>query len=69
MGYGNGKPIQYSCLENPMNRMKRQKYTKLKDEHPRFTPTTHPVLDVTGDGSEVRCCKEQNCIGTLILCS
>ena len=24
-GEGNGKPLQYSCLENPMNRMKRQK--------------------------------------------
>ena len=25
----------------------------------------HPVLDVTGDGSEVQCCEEQYCIGTL----
>ena len=25
----------------------------------------HPVVDVTGDGSKVRCCKEQYCIGTL----
>ena len=24
----------------------------------------HPVIDVTGDGSKVRCCKEQYCIGT-----
>ena len=24
----------------------------------------HPVVDVTGDGSKVRCCKEQCCIGT-----
>ena len=24
----------------------------------------HPVVDVTGDGSKVRCCKEQFCIGT-----
>ena len=24
----------------------------------------HPVVDVTGDGSKVRCCKEQYCIGT-----
>ena len=29
---GNGKPLQYSCLENPMNSMKRQKDTRLKDE-------------------------------------
>ena len=31
-GEGNGKPLQYSCLENPMNSMKRQKYRRLKDE-------------------------------------
>ena len=29
---GNGKPLQYSCLENPMNSMKRQKVRTLKDE-------------------------------------
>ena len=27
-------------------------------------PKQHPVVDVTGDGSKVRCCKEQYCIGT-----
>ena len=32
---GTGKPIQYSCLENPMNSMKRQKDRTLKDELPR----------------------------------
>ena len=32
MGEGNGKPLQYSCLENPMNSMKRQKDRTLKDE-------------------------------------
>ena len=32
---GNGKPLQYSCLENPMNSMKRQKDRILKDELPR----------------------------------
>ena len=31
-GEGNGKPFQYSCLENPMNTMKRQKDMTLKDE-------------------------------------
>ena len=31
-GEGNGKPLQYSCLENPMNSMKRQKDRTLKDE-------------------------------------
>ena len=32
---GNGKPLQYSCLENPINSMKRQKDMTLKDEVPR----------------------------------
>ena len=32
---GNGKPLQYFCLENPMNSMKRQKDRTLKDELPR----------------------------------
>ena len=31
-GEGNGKSVQYSCLENPMNSMKRQKDRTLKDE-------------------------------------
>ena len=34
-GEGNGKPLQYSCFENPMNSMKRQKDRTLKDELPR----------------------------------
>ena len=34
-GKGNGKPLQYSCLENPMNSIKRQKDMTLKDELPR----------------------------------
>ena len=34
-GEGNGKSLQYSCLENPMNGMKRQKDITLKDELPR----------------------------------
>ena len=34
-GEGNGKSLQYSCLENPMNSMKRQKDRKLKEELPR----------------------------------
>ena len=34
-GEGNGKLLQYSCLENPMNSMKRQKDNTLKDELPR----------------------------------
>ena len=34
-GEGNGKPLQYSCLENPMNTLKRQKDRTLKNELPR----------------------------------
>ena len=33
-GEGNGKPLQHSCLEKPMNSMKRQKDRTLKDELP-----------------------------------
>ena len=35
-GEGNGRPLQYSCLENPMNSMKRQNDRTLKDELPRL---------------------------------
>ena len=84
---GNGKPLQYSCLENPMNSMKRQKDRTLKDELLRLEGVQyatadqwsnnsrkneetepkqkqHPVVDVTGDGSKIQCCKEQYCIRT-----
>ena len=44
-GEGNGKPLQYSCLENPMNSMKRQKYRTLKDE----PPTSVGAQYATGD--------------------
>ena len=80
------KPLRYSCFENHMNSMKRQKDRILKDELPRSVGAQcatgdqwrnnsrknaemepkqkqHPVVDVTGDGSKVRCCKEQYCIG------
>ena len=35
-GEGNGKPLQYSWLENPMDGMKKQKDITLKDELPRL---------------------------------
>ena len=35
-GEGNGKPLRYSCLENPMNSMKRQNDRILKEELPRL---------------------------------
>ena len=85
-GEGTGKPLQCSCLKNPMNSMKRQKDRTLKDELPRSVGAQHvigdqwrnnsrkneetepkqklhPVVLVTGDGSKVRCYKEQYCIG------
>ena len=81
-GEGNGKPLQYSCLENPTNSMKMQKDRTLKDELPRSVGAQYatgdrwrnnsrkneemepkqkqyPAVDVTGDRSKVRCCKEQ----------
>ena len=81
-GERNGKPLQYSCLENPMSSMKRQRDRTLKDELPRSAGAQYatgdqwrnnsrknegmepkqkqyPVVDVTGDRSKVRCCKEQ----------
>ena len=86
-GEVNGKPLQYSCLESPMNCMKRQNDRIPKEELPRSLGAQyatgdqwrnnfrkndtmepkrkqHPVVDVTGDGSKVRCCKEQYCKGT-----
>ena len=44
-GEGNGKPLQYSCLENPVNSMKRQKEKTLKDELPRLVGTQHATGD------------------------
>ena len=44
-GDGNGKPLQYSCLENPMNSMKRQKERTLKDELPRSVGAQYATGD------------------------
>ena len=44
-GEGNGKPLQYSCLENPMNSMKRQNDRTLKDELPRSVGTQYAIGD------------------------
>ena len=44
-GEGNGKPLQYSCLENPMNSMKRQKDTILKEELPRSVGAQYATGD------------------------
>ena len=44
-GEGNGKPLQYSCLENPMNNMKRQNDRVLKEELPRSVRAQHATGD------------------------
>ena len=44
-GEGNGKPLQYSCLENPMNSMKRQKGRTLKEELPRSVGAQYATED------------------------
>ena len=84
---GVSAPLQYSCLENPMNSMIRQNDRILKEVLPRSVGAQYatggqwrnnswkneglepkkkqyPAVDVTGDRSKVRCCKEQYCIGT-----
>ena len=44
-GEGNSKPLQYSCLENPMNSMKRQKDRTLKDEIPKSVGAQYATGD------------------------
>ena len=85
-GEGSDKPLQYSCLENPMNSMKRQNDRILKEELPRLVGAQYatgdqwrnnsrknggmepkqkqyPDVDVTGDRSKVRYCKQQYYLG------
>ena len=44
-GEGNGKPLQYSCLENPINSMKRQNNRILKEELPRLVDAQYATED------------------------
>ena len=44
-GEGNSKPLQYSCLENPTNSMKRPKDSTLKDELPRSVGAQYATGD------------------------
>ena len=44
-GEGNGNPLQYSCLENPMNNMERQKDMTLKGELPRLVGAQYAIGD------------------------
>ena len=45
IGEGNGKPLLYSCLENPMNTMIRQKVRTLKDELSRSVGAQYATVD------------------------
>ena len=47
-GKGNGKPLQYSCLDNPMNSMKMQKDKILKDELLRLV-VPNMLLEISGE--------------------
>ena len=59
-------------LKNELSRMVVAKYgtgdqwrnNSRKNEETEPKQKQHPVVDVTGDGSKVRCCKEQYCLGT-----
>ena len=44
-GEGNDKPLQYSCLENPMNSMKRQNDRVLKEDLPRSVGAQYATGD------------------------
>ena len=50
-GKGNGKPLQYSCLENTTNSMKRQKDRTLKDELPRSVDAQYAMEDLWRNNS------------------
>ena len=50
-GERSGKPLQYSCLENPMNSIKRQKGRTLKDELPRSVGAPYATGDQWRDNS------------------
>ena len=47
-GEGNGKSLQYSCLENPMNSRKRQNDRILKEELPRLV-VPNMLLEISGE--------------------
>ena len=53
-GEGNGKPLQYSCLENAMNGMKRQNNGTLNEELPRSVGAQYPTGELDGWVIEAR---------------
>ena len=53
-GEGNGKPLRYSYLENPMNSMKMQKDRTLKDELPKSVGTQYATGDQWRNNSRMK---------------
>ena len=49
--------VQYTTGDRWRNNSRKNEEMEPKQKQ-------HPVVGVTGDGNKVRCCKEQNCIGT-----
>ena len=65
-GEGNGRPLQYSCFENLINSMKRQKDRTLKDELPRSVGAQYATRDQWRNNSrkneEMESKKEQHSV-------
>ena len=57
MNFPGRKVALYATVEEWRNNSR-------KNEEAESNQKQHPVVDVTGDGSKVQCCKEQYCIGT-----
>ena len=53
-GEGNGKTLQYSCLENPMNSMGRQKERTQKDQLPKSVGAQYATGEEWRNTAEVR---------------
>ena len=53
-GEGNGKPLQYACLENPMNSMKRQNDRILKEELARSVGAQYATGDQKRNNSRMK---------------
>ena len=58
MNFPGRKVALYATVEEWRNSSRKNEEAESKQKQ-------HPVVDVTGDGSKVQCCKEQYCIGTL----
>ena len=57
---GDGKPLQYSCFENSINSMKRQKDMTMKDEHPRSVDAQYATGEEWRKNEETESKQKQN---------